>query len=73
MIYTSKSITNQKWLFISYTLCDFTANTKQILCKTRYQCGALILDQSPGKYHLSCFDANIDIKFMLNDRLSGYE
>ncbi len=31
MIYPSKSVTNQKWIFISYKLCDFTANTKQTL------------------------------------------
>ncbi len=30
-IHVSKSITNQKWSFISYKLCDFTANTKQKL------------------------------------------
>ncbi len=31
VIYASKLITNQKWLFISYNLYDFTANTKQTL------------------------------------------
>ncbi len=31
MIYALKSITNHKWEFISYELCDFTANTKQTM------------------------------------------
>ncbi len=30
-VYASKTIANQKWLFISYRLCDFTAKTKQRL------------------------------------------
>ncbi len=53
-LYFKKFITNQKWLFIDYKLCDVTANIKQtLLCKTMYQCGALIIRSKPRKILIS--------------------
>ncbi len=79
MIYASKLITNQKWLFILYNLCDFTANTKQTLFYCIDRCTSAEyykeLDLSPGKYRYFqiYFDAIFDIKFMQNDQLSEYQ
>ncbi len=36
VIYGSKFITDQKWLFISYNLCDFIANTKHCFIVHNY-------------------------------------
>ncbi len=56
-IHVSKSIANQKWSFISYKLCDFTANTKPKLfyCAKpcTIHCVTLIIRSQPGKILIS--------------------
>ncbi len=65
-------------LCLIYLLCYFTANTKHLLLYYAKPCTVqntnnLVPQAGKYQYFLTNFNANINIKFMLNDRLSDMD